>query len=155
MAKKKTVKKEAKSRKSIVNIKTKAIEQGKLLIPIIKNNKNVKIIAGVIAFALAVLLIVSYFPRGTLEVTVTDIYGELKPGTEVWIWDRNDFEGKPEKIVKTDENGIAEFKLFKGEYAISLASELRTEKGTQPVKYATFFAMKRAKELKLTLIKQN
>lgn len=155
MEKKKAVKKEDKNRKSVVNIKNKAIEQGKLLFPIIKNNKNVRIVAGVLAFALIVLLIVSYFPRGTLEVTVTDIYGELKPGTEVWIWDRDDFKGKPEKKVEADENGIAEFKLFKGEYAISLASELNTNKGEPPVKFVTFFAMKRAENFKLTLIKQN
>ena len=39
MEKKKAVKKEDKNRKSVVNIKNKAIEQGKLLFPIIKNNK--------------------------------------------------------------------------------------------------------------------
>ena len=86
MEKKKAVKKEDKNRKSVVNIKNKAIEQGKLLFPIIKNNKNVRIVAGVLAFALIVLLIVSYFPRGTLEVDVTDIYGKAMPGSEVWIW---------------------------------------------------------------------
>ena len=78
-------------------MKKAVIEKSKLLIPVVKNSKNAKIVAGVLAFALIVLLIVSYFPRGTLEVTVTDIYGELKPGTEVWIWDRDDFKGKPEK----------------------------------------------------------
>ena len=57
--------------------------------------------------------------------------------------------------MEADANGIAEFKLFKGEYAISLASELRTEKGTQPVKYVTFFAMKRSEDFKMTLIQPN
>ncbi|MFH1065489.1 MAG: hypothetical protein V1734_03225 [Nanoarchaeota archaeon] len=155
MGKKKAVKKEAKNNKSIANVKKAVIEKGRALTPVIKNNKTARIVAAVMAFALVVLLIVSYFPRGTLEVTVTDIYGEAMPGTEVWIWDRDDFKGKPEKRVEADENGIAEVKLFRGEYAISLASELRTGKDIQPVKYSTFFAMKRAEDFKLALIKQN
>lgn len=102
-----------------------------------------QIIGGIALFVLVLLISLYYFPRGTLRVTVTDSYGKPSPGAELWIWDKDDFKGKPEKVVKADSNGIAEIKLFRGEYALSLESELNTNKGEQPVKSVVFLEIKR------------
>lgn len=116
--------------------------------------KKKQLIGGIALFVVILLILLYYFPRGTFKATVTDAYGEASPGTEVWIWDRSDFKGKPEKVVKADENGIAEIKLFRGEYAVSLASELNTEKGAPPVKFVTFLEIKRNTVFEYPLIKQ-
>ncbi|MDI6736891.1 MAG: hypothetical protein QME12_00040 [Nanoarchaeota archaeon] len=113
-----------------------------------------QLIGGIALFAVILLISMYYFPRGTLKVTVTGSDYNPLSGAEVWIWDKSDFEGKPEKVVKADANGIAEIKLFRGEYAVSLASELNTNKEEAPVKFVTFLEIKRNTLFELPLMKQ-
>ena len=128
-----------------------AISKGRAITQFIKKSKTTKIIAVLVCI---IALLVYYFPRGVLEVSITDIYGEALPSAEVWIWDKDDIKGSPELVLKADSDGIARQKLFEGQYAVGLASEIRNEEGMSPIKYAVFLEIKKGKEFKLPLIKQ-
>ncbi|MFH0797789.1 MAG: hypothetical protein V1906_00070 [Candidatus Woesearchaeota archaeon] len=117
-------------------------------------NRKMMIIAVIAILACMIAIPLYYFPKGVLEVSVTDIYGEALPGAEVWIWDKDNFKGSPELIAKTDSNGIAKIELFRGQYAVSLASEIKNEIGLPPVKYSVFLEIKKGEKFSLPLIRQ-
>ncbi len=129
-------------------------ETAKTMMRIIKDRKTAWIIAAIAILACMTAAMLYYFPKGVLEVSATDVYGEALPGTEVWIWDKDEFKGSPELIVKTGSDGIARIKLFRGQYAVGLASELKDEEGLPPIKYSVFLEIENGKEFKLPMIRQ-
>ncbi|MBU2638541.1 MAG: hypothetical protein KJ955_06205 [Nanoarchaeota archaeon] len=116
----------------------------------INKGKAIRILAAIAAVTIIATLLAYYFPKGILEVSSVEGFDKPAGNVEVWIWDRDDFEGRPEKVLKTDENGIARIKLFRGDYAVALQQELLPD-NDPPVKYVTFLEIKRGETFQLPL----
>ncbi|MBU2637682.1 MAG: hypothetical protein KJ955_01795 [Nanoarchaeota archaeon] len=148
----------AKKKEAVKGLKIKAVEERKEAAKKAFNVNAVKAFAQekknrkyiwIAGLLIIIALLASYFPRGTLEITSTKGFDTVG-NVEVWIWDKNDFEGKPEKVYKTNDEGIARIKLFRGKYAVALQQELNP-KNDPPVKIITFLEIKRGKTLSISM----